>query len=108
MSEERQSIKNFQHLASTDAQKTNIQCFNVDVAKQNRVYDLNDQIDSNKFGNVIGRRYQPDPIIKFKCTKPKDKYMTLHLVRKKASMNTLKSYLLVNWLNMDTNLGENL
>ncbi|CAI9280263.1 unnamed protein product [Lactuca saligna] len=41
-------------------------------------------INQKKFGNVLRRRYQPDPIIKVIRTKPKNKCLKLHMVKEKA------------------------
>ena len=68
--DEHQSIKLVYHLTSSNVQYTNIYHFNVDVAKRNRVSELYVRINQKKFGNVLGRRYQSDPIIKVKSTKP--------------------------------------
>ena len=37
-----------------------------------------------KFGDVLARRTNPDPIIKVRCTKPRNELLKLHLVRKKT------------------------
>lgn len=45
---------------------------------------MNDRINRKKYGNFLIRRYKPDPIIKVKCTKPKNESLKVHLVKKKA------------------------
>ncbi|CAI9267396.1 unnamed protein product [Lactuca saligna] len=58
--------------------------FSNNVEKQYIVSDLNGQIDRKKFGDVLTRRSKPDPIIKVRCTKLRNKSLKLHLVRKKT------------------------
>ncbi|CAI9300651.1 unnamed protein product [Lactuca saligna] len=84
---ERLFAKLAQALASADVQSINnqvkkIQIFNNGMGKKNRVLELNDRINRKKFGDVLTRRTNPDPIIRVRYTKPRNKYLKLHLVRK--------------------------
>ena len=39
-------------------------------------------MDENRFANVQQKHFNPDPIIRVRCTKPKkDKMLTLHITR---------------------------
>ena len=84
-----------QALASADVQSTNdqvkkIQLFNNSVEKQHMVSELNDRINRKKFGDVLNRRTKPAPIIKVRCTKPRNESLKLHLVRKKTEYEYTK------------------
>lgn len=91
---EHQSIKLVQTLVLADerinVQKTNIQRLNIDVTKWNMVSELNDRINEKKFRDVLGQRYQPDPIMKVKRSKPKDESLKIHLVWKKEEYEYTK------------------
>ncbi|CAI9271049.1 unnamed protein product [Lactuca saligna] len=95
--DECQSIKLAQNLALADAQKTNTQHFNIDLAKQNRVSKLDDRTNRRKFRNVLGQRYQHDPIIKFRCTKLKNESLKLHLVVDKEESEFFKRRIEEAW-----------
>lgn len=88
--DECRSIKLAQNLALADAQKTNTQHFNIDLAKRNRVSELDDRTNRRKFRNVVGQRYQPDPIIKLICTELKNDSLKLHMVRKNSELGYTK------------------
>ena len=49
-----------------------------------RILELNDCIDRKKFENIIVWRIKPDPIIKVRCTKPKNEMLKVHLIKKKV------------------------
>ncbi|CAI9303544.1 unnamed protein product [Lactuca saligna] len=89
--DECQTIKISHTLASTDAQETSIQRLNIDVAKQNRVFELKDRINRKKFEIFVSRRYQTNPIIKFRCTKPKNKLLKMHLAMKNVEYEYTKA-----------------
>ncbi|CAI9266031.1 unnamed protein product [Lactuca saligna] len=69
---------------STTVQNKNIQLFNNNMDKQHRISELNDRINIKKFGDVLARRSEHDPIIRVRCTKPRNESLKLHFVRKKT------------------------
>ncbi|CAI9285240.1 unnamed protein product [Lactuca saligna] len=92
--QERLSAKLVQEIAFTDesddVQSTDNQVkkiFNNNVEKQDIVLDLNDRINRKNFRDVMTRRTKPDPIIKVRCTKPKNKSLKLYLIRKKVKFS---------------------
>ncbi|CAI9296816.1 unnamed protein product [Lactuca saligna] len=62
---------------------------NTNVGSSSKV-DLHNRIDRNKFGDVLTRRTKLDPIIKVRCTKPKNESLNLYLVRKKVNFEYAK------------------
>ncbi|KAL4586416.1 hypothetical protein LXL04_011052 [Taraxacum kok-saghyz] len=56
--------------------------FEAAAAKKQKISNILDRMDAKRYANVQNKRYNPDPIIKVRCTKPKrEKRLSLHITR---------------------------
>ena len=56
--------------------------FEEEAAKKKKLGSILDKMDEKRFADVQKKRFNPDPIIRVRCTKPKrDKMLTLHITR---------------------------
>ena len=64
------------------SQLETLQKFAAAAAKKKKISSVLDRVDAKQFANVLQKRSNPDPIIKVRCTKPKqEKRLTLHITR---------------------------
>ena len=81
--------------------------FEAAAAKKQKISKVLDRMDAKRFTDVQQKRYNPDPIIRVRCTKPKrEKRITLHITRagpvqqytETLFASELKKYGLTEWL----------
>ena len=67
--------------------------FEEEAVKKKKIGSILYRMDDKRFAGVQNRRFNPVPIIRARCTKPKkDKILTLHITRNGPSQNTLKMF----------------
>lgn len=88
-------------------QRKELQLFNDEVEKKNKVEEILTKIDHSKYVDFLLRRFSLDPIVKVRCPKPKEqKIRTMHLTRrdskgeypKKIRVSNLVKYGYSKWL----------
>ena len=56
--------------------------FEEETAKKKKIGSILDRMDEKRFAGVHKRRFNPDPIIRVRCTRPKkDKILTLPITQ---------------------------
>ncbi|CAH1415302.1 unnamed protein product [Lactuca virosa] len=83
----KESTKNQENLIATGTmvdQIEHLKNFNIEMSKKKKAQESAiTKLEQSRFGDMLTRRSDPDPIIKVKCTKPKtERMLTLYITRR--------------------------